>query len=121
MLLFPPNEIHEYTALVCGSRTFNDRRRVFERLDQFVIGRILEGGAHGADAFAAEYACVNGIPFEVFFPDVANYGSPAAFHIRNRAMLDRCGFVIAFYDTLTPGTASVIREAQRRSLPVHKG
>lgn len=109
------------TALVCGSRRFQDKARLFRRLDQFLIHEILQGGAKGADALAAEYAESNGIPCRTFGADVKRYGSPAAFHIRNRAMLELCGFVVAFYDEPTPGTKSVMHEARRRLLPVFRG
>jgi len=42
----------------------------------------------------------------------------AGYHQRNRRLLDRADILVAFFDGRPGGTASVVREAARRGIPV---
>jgi uncharacterized phage-like protein YoqJ len=42
----------------------------------------------------------------------------AGYHIRNRRLLDRADILVVFYEGRPGGTASVVREAKKRRLPI---
>lgn len=48
------------------------------------------------------------------------YGSPRAYHVRNQSIVARAEFLLAFDRGGTPGTASTIRFAEEREIPVFK-
>lgn len=48
------------------------------------------------------------------------YGSPRAYHVRNESIVARAEFLLAFDRGGTPGTASTIRFAEERGIPVLK-
>lgn len=50
---------------VIGSRTFTDYDLVKKELDNYVISKIVSGGAKGADRLAEKYAHENNIPVEI--------------------------------------------------------
>lgn len=87
-------------VLVCGSRHYRDRRRVYQVLDAAVerlgLTSILQGGARGADRLAFEWAGERGIPRETIKADWDGLGR-AAGPIRNQKMVDeKPDIVIAF-------------------------
>ncbi len=95
-------------VLVCGGRSYMNRRRVFEVLDSLHPKIIICGGASGADDIAVGWAKVNGKKAEIFFPDWTAFG-PGAGPRRNQKMLKdgKPDVVVAF-----PGgkrTAAVIQ------------
>ncbi|QIN79644.1 DUF2493 domain-containing protein [Rubrobacter marinus] len=86
----------------------------------FEVTQIVEGGATGVDSSAAWYAEQSGIPYKSFPADWTRHGK-AAGPIRNREMADYADalLVIKREGEETSGTASMIREAKKRGLPVH--
>ena len=48
------------------------------------------------------------------------YGSPRAYHVRNESIVARAQFLLAFDRGGTPGTASTMRFAEERGIPIFK-
>jgi YspA, cpYpsA-related SLOG family len=115
--------------LVCGSRTWTDRARLWQALDQLVsqhgYGQVvlIEGDARGADRLAGQLARERGWALERYPADWTRQGRAAGFR-RNARML-RQGhpdLVVAF--TVGPlqesrGTADMVRRAREAGVPVH--
>lgn len=111
-------------VLVCGSRTWNDWRRLETRLSALPpYTHIIAGGAQGADMMAGQFAIGRKWPFTEIRADWKTHGK-AAGPIRNRQMLDLLvspeDFVIAFHEDLehSKGTKDTVTEATRRGIKV---
>ena len=114
--------------LVCGSRTWTDRARLRQVLDQVVSDHsdgqvvLIEGDARGADRLAGQLARERGWRLERYPADWTRQGRAAGFR-RNARML-RQGhpdLVVAF--TVGPlhesrGTADMVRRARAAGVPV---
>jgi hypothetical protein len=90
------------TVIVCGGRDFSDLNRVWRGLDHFEeqygsIGKLVHGGATGADALAAEWGERSSAKVVSVPAAWRKYGKRAG-PIRNQRMLDehRPNYVIAF-------------------------
>lgn len=115
------------TALVCGSRDYDDREqmkrvlaRALETLDPWLTEdiRVIHGGARGADRLAAEILSNSIYEVQEFPADWERHGK-AAGPIRNRQMLDELpDLVIAFPVGESRGTWDTINEARRRGFRV---
>lgn len=120
-------------VLICGSRTWTDKKAVGVVLSGLVVEgsgclTVIHGGARGADTLAAESAawviCDDfDLPEIVAFPaDWTTHGK-AAGPIRNQQMLDegKPDVVWAFTDDLaaSKGTADMVRRARKAGLPVY--
>lgn len=104
--------------LVCGSRTFHDYRLFCSHIDRIDgIRSIIHGGAFGADALAARYACDRHLLTQVFEADWHQYGR-AAGPIRNRQMAPHAGCAIAFWDGSSAGTADMLLRLAALARPV---
>ena len=115
-------------VLVCGGRDFADREwmdRVLRFIDRHharllpgPIGKIICGGAPGADTLAAEWAEGCGLPCRVFPAVWLNHGK-AAGPIRNQRMLDdgKPDLVVAFPGGR--GTADMVRRAQAAGIKTY--
>lgn len=112
-MTIPPGAV----LAVVGSRTWTDRERVFAVLDRLRPGRVVSGGALGADTLAREWAASRSVPLVEFPPDFRAHGI-AAPHIRNRAILAESRALVAFHDGVSRGTARMIEGARRLGLPV---
>lgn len=111
------------TALVCGSRSWRDRRRIRARLLHLPRGsRVIHGGARGADRLAGDVA--RGLGFQVqevpaVWRTASGVFDRSAGIRRNLAMLDlQPDVVIAFWDGRSTGTAHTIAQAHRRGITV---
>ncbi len=110
-------------AMVCGGRDYTDKVTVWGWLQAIHLKRgisiIIEGGATGADALAASWAVVEGVPVEQFPADWKAHGR-AAGPIRNQRMLDegKPDIVIAFPGGR--GTADMVRRAKTAGIPVRQ-
>ena len=106
-------------VLVCGSRSFTDRKKIHARLSVFPSDTlIINGGAIGADSLADTIARDLKMNTLIIRPMWDKYGKSAGI-IRNNQMLDMGpDLVIAFYDGVSRGTAYTINEARRRNIPV---
>ncbi len=111
-------------VLVCGGRDYADRAKVFAALDRAWMGdwgltHVIEGGARGADALAAEWARKN-LPPEshLRFPAQWDKHGKSAGHIRNHQMLveGKPDMVIAFPGGR--GTGDMKRKARRAGVKV---
>ena len=110
-------------VLVCGSRSWRDRRRIRARLLHLPRGsHVIHGGARGADRLAGDVARALGFQVEevpaVWRTGGSVFDRSAGFR-RNLRMLDmKPDLVIAFWDGRSTGTAHTIREAHKRGLAV---
>lgn len=105
------------TALaVIGSRTFNDMSLLIEHMAEacsvFDVSAVVSGGAKGADSLAAEYASSQGLPVQVFKPDLAQFGRGAG-PIRNKAIVNAADVVLAFWDGKSKGTKHALNYAKQ--------
>ena len=78
---------------------------------------IVSGGAMGVDRLAEIYARKNNIPIKVFLPDYETYGKRAP-KIRNDQIVEYADYVIAFWDTVSPGTAHTVATAVMKGVTV---
>jgi len=88
-------------VLVCGSRRFDNRDKLFHTLDELNASapeflEIVSGGARGADELAREWAVKNGVDHHIFYARWEQEGRSAGPR-RNQRMIDtRPDVVIAF-------------------------
>jgi hypothetical protein len=77
--------------LVCGGCDYFDRAKAFMALDRAhavkPITMVIQGGAHGADALAKEWAQTRGVPQIEFAANWKKLGRRAG-PMRNKAMLE---------------------------------
>ncbi len=111
--------------LVCGGRDFEDRTRLYARLDKFHSERgvalLIEGGQRGADTLAGDWARERSVPLRVVPAEWKRYGILAGI-IRNRKMLAMLGasdVVLAFPGG--KGTASMVGIALQAGREVLRG
>lgn len=131
--------------LVCGSRNWTNKERVFQLLD-YTLGKrtltdltwqvpqrlmttpfedivILEGGCYtGADHFARDYARDNELTFINVPANWNRVGGKAAGPIRNKKMVDwyEPVIVVAFHDDISnsKGTKNMVEYALKVGIPV---
>lgn len=109
--------------LVCGSREYANRDKVYQVLDLIrqvtPVSLIIHGEATGADTFAKEWALSRHVPQKGKEPDWASYGNYAG-NVRNQRMLDenRVDLVIAF--STGQGTRDMIGRATNANIPVSR-
>lgn len=125
---------------VFGTRTMDDENLVRDRLDRYLrkLGKVVvctgagrfyardyksPKGQHivGADYFAELWAFAHGHTVMRFHPDFEKYKSPAAFHVRNRELVDfvsgrRPCYAVAFWDGKSAGTKSVIELCRKAKI-----
>lgn len=110
-------------VLVCGGRDYSDREKVIKELTLLRASRhqliIIEGGARGADALAAEFAKNYWIPHVQYKADWEKHGK-AAGPIRNKQMIEegKPDLVLAFPGGR--GTANMIAQAKAAGIPVRE-
>lgn len=108
-------------VLVCGGRDYSDRALLYSVLDVAhaanPIDLLIAGGANGADSMALDWARGEGVQRKIVYADWHTHGTKAG-PIRNQQMLDegKPHLVIAFPGG--PGTADMIRRAQKAGVPV---
>lgn len=109
--------------IVAGSRTFQDRQKVFDVLDYYhsIHGftYVLSGMANGPDLFGKEWAESHGIPVVEFPAEWDRYKNAAGF-IRNSEMANEADYLIAFMTyPSSNGTADMISKMRDRTLLVY--
>ena len=82
----------------------------------FDCDEIISGGAKGIDTCAAEYAKKNSIELTVILPKYESYGKVAPI-IRNKEIVERCDYVVVFWNGHSKGALSVIKYAQKLNKP----
>jgi hypothetical protein len=105
----------EPRVLICGSRTWTDRRAIGKRMMALPNGtRIIHGAAGGADSIAGLFASALGLPLSIYLAQWKVHGN-AAGPVRNQRMLDegRPTLVIAFWDGKSRGTKDMLERAHR--------
>jgi hypothetical protein len=111
-------------VIVCGSRRWQDRERIANRLYDLSLESdnlgctIVHGNAKGADRIAAQEAPKLGLLVEAH-PAAWEHHGKAAGPIRNQEMAalgaDLC---IAFWDGESDGTHHMMNAAQKAGIPV---
>jgi len=105
-------------VLVCGGRRYEDEDAVYRVLDSINPSFVIEGGATGADALAADWARENGVPCATVDAHWTFYGKKAGY-IRNTWMLMLNPVkVVAFPGG--NGTANMIKLAEEAGIEVIK-
>ena len=106
-------------VLVCGGRTYSDRRTLASTLDKLTPkpALIIAGAAPGADTLAAEWAVSRCVESAAFYADWELHGK-AAGPMRNRRMLEegKPDLVVAFPGG--SGTADMVRQAKAAGVRV---
>ena len=103
---------------VIGSRDFSDYALLESTLASLPgITGIITGGARGADSLAEIYAGQYGLPIVVLKPDWEKYGQGAGV-VRNRQIIDAAEMVVAFWDEVSRGTASSLKLAKAKGIPI---
>lgn len=116
-----------YKVLVCGSRFYKDRERVYHVLDAYhaKIGSdmfLIAGGAKGADEIAREWAVSRKVDHMILYAKWHIFGNGAG-PIRNRRMAKKKPrLVLAFHPNLDEsiGTADMIKVADKLEVKVKK-
>ncbi len=110
-----------FRLLVCGSRDYTDRERVWSVLDRVnakrPLGVVIHGAARGADTLAGEWAEAREV--EVWrFPAKWGEDGRGAGHLRNQRMLDvgKPEGVVAFAGG--SGTADMVARAEAAGVTV---
>jgi len=106
--------------LICGSRTYKNRRVMKQVIEKYNPERIIHGGCRGADELAHCAADHLDIYIQVFEADWETYGASAG-PIRNKRMLKqgRPDLVAAFFDgRRTKGTMNMIKLARAANVDV---
>lgn len=108
--------------LVCGSRSWDDKRAIRERLAELHEEHgshlmVIHGNAKGADRIAMNQCVWLGIRSQAFPADWRRHGK-AAGPIRNRQMLDESPSLVLAFSNGSHGTQDTIDEARRRRIPV---
>ena len=98
-------------VIVAGGRDFTDKELLFTTLDdlntQITITEIVCGGAKGADSLGKLWALSRNIKVIDIEADWERYGKSAGF-IRNRQMGDYADYLVAFWNSTSPGTKHMI-------------
>lgn len=106
-------------VIIAGSRGFTNPNIVVAAVvkSKFPVTEVVSGGARGIDRFGEMFAKANNIPIKQFIPDWSK-GRGAGL-ARNRDMAEYGEALIAIWDGESRGTANMIREAEKRGLPVY--
>ena len=108
----------KYKIAVIGSRTFTDKKKLFDILDKNFekIGMIVSGGAKGADELGRVYAQERGFPCLIYYPrwrSVSGDFDRGAGFRRNYEIIKNCDIVLAFWDGVSNGTKHSLELAKQ--------
>jgi len=115
---------------IIGSREFINREIFNARINQicwnkkYIFGYIVSGACRGADTMAREYAQRRGIKLIEHKPKFNEYGSPAAYHVRNDLIVRDSEYMIGFPKYKTnpnskiSGTESTLNKAIKKDIPI---
>lgn len=109
-------------VIVCGSRNWQDRDAIANRLFDLPTDTVIvHGAARGADHIAGQEAEKLGLLVEnhpVTKDDYAHYGNRAYF-LRNRRMAQLgAGLCLAFWDGRSRGTSMMVDLAEKHGIPI---
>lgn len=108
---------------IIGSRQFVNEYYAFNKIIDIIVdnnlkvGRIISGGANGADTIAENFALQFDIPLTVYEPNWEKYGRYAGLK-RNTQIVQRADYIIAFWDKKSKGTKDSISKAQKLKKPI---
>ena len=109
---------------IIGSREFDNYRQLestmsrwfYDVENNYLITEVISGNANGADKLGAQWAKENKIKLTEFLPDWKTYGKSAGF-IRNVDIIKNCDMVLAFWNSVSKGTASSLKLAKEQKKP----
>jgi RNAse (barnase) inhibitor barstar len=110
---------------IVGSRSFTDYERFRELLKDFSIENkelaskvdsFISGGARGTDSLAESLAKHLDLPIEIIQARWDVYGRSAGM-IRNKELVSKCDYLIAFWDGKSKGTANSIELCKQLGKP----
>ena len=113
-------------VIIAGSRNYIDEQDFMERMNSLSMKHsfwlrhateIVSGTARGADQLGEKWARLMDLPIKEFPADWAKYGRRAG-HIRNAEMAKYADGLIAFWNGVSPGTASMINLAKAEGLRI---
>lgn len=118
-----PAGVHPEYLLVCGSRSFTDYELLEWKLEQVTFKwedvKVVHGACRqGADLLAEKWAEANWYDRQHFPADWHGRGRGAGMR-RNTTMVEAVlaegGYMVAFWDGSSPGTADTIEKFRRQS------
>ena len=102
---------------IVGSRSiFPDDDTIFWNMPDQTT-KIISGGAKGVDSCAERCANNFGFKFLAVLPDYPVHGRKAPL-IRNQEIINKCNYVLAFWNGKSSGTGHTINLAKKAGLPV---
>jgi len=106
-------------TIIAGSREITDIDIVVDAIEasKFKITEVVSGAARGVDTIAIMYAFAAEIPLKKF-PADWSIGRSAGF-IRNEQMAQYAEALIAIWNGSSPGTAHMIKMAQKYKLKIY--
>lgn len=116
-----PTKFNFYNVIVCGSRDFNNKEFIYDRLDKILVNlpkeitSLVSGCAKGPDSIAIKYGEDYNYKVWRFPPDWQHFAKSAGI-VRNTLMADFSTHCIAFWDGKSTGTADMIQKAQKYNL-----
>lgn len=109
-----------FKVIVAGGRDFTDYELLKNTLNKFKelvpYFEVVSGNARGADSLGERYARENNLPIKSFKPNW-NLGKAAGI-LRNEEMGDYANALIAFWNSVSPGTKHMINYAHKKGLLV---
>lgn len=111
--------------IIAGSRNYTNEADFFHRMSQIIVAvpwiqeatEVVSGTARGVDTLGEEWAALYGLDITRFPANWAKYGRRAG-HIRNAEMAKYADGLIAFWNGVSPGTASMINLAKAEGLKI---
>src|SRR5665213_2705728 len=107
-------------VIIAGSRCLLDFSVVEAAIknSEFKITEVVSGMCTGPDLLGERWAAIYNVPVIRFPADWNRYGR-AAGPIRNKQMADHAQALIACYDGVSRGTASMIKLAREKNLKIY--
>jgi predicted Rossmann-fold nucleotide-binding protein len=108
-------------VLVCGGRSYSDRKYLYAILNDLAIqiDLIITGGANGADRLAAEWALDHSIDLVVYQARWKKWGRSAGHRRNHRMLMEGCpDLVIAFPGG--PGTNNMMQQAKKAGVETRR-
>lgn len=111
---------------IVGSRDFHNYDRFLEGINEALeeweltidnIGKIVSGGAKGADSLAERFAKDYSIECKIFLPEWDKLGKKAGL-LRNTDIVNAATYMIAFPSKDSKGTFDSINKAKTKNIPL---
>lgn len=108
-------------TIIAGTRTIEDYKELLIAVKRsgFLITEVVSGTAKGVDSMGERWAKENDIPIARFKPDWDAWGDSAGY-FRNVEMAKYAQQVLVVWDGKSRGSASMIRIAKMRSMPLYE-